>query len=268
MRNKIIVSALLLISTFLMGQQDPLQVNISHNLDENSGNIFDVEVSVSNFENLFSFQLFMKWDSTKFRIDGVPFINEDIPAFARENIVLPAQDENLPTKGKVRMVWFSAGTFSLPNETIIATLRFEAIGEQCEESPFFFEDIGTEESEKLLASVLSGADFVDIGVETTPINIQIPGVNCTSSLTEVIDPASIRVYPNPIIDYINIEMDANTHNNKQLSIFTIAGKLVDKYPLLDNANKIDLSGLQEGTYLYEIKNSDNILKQGKILKVR
>lgn len=265
MKNTIITTFLLLGSFLLVAQQEPLNVAITHNLDENSANVFDVEVKVSNFEALFSFQLFMKWDSTMFRIDGVPFVNENIPAFRTENIVLPANDQNIPNKGKVRIVWADAATLSLPDDTHIATLRFTAIGNPCDYSPFYFENIGNQESEILLAS---DASFNNIGVTNENVNIQIPGADCVLANTEIFSSESILVYPNPVRDNLNVEFTDQQLTDCKLRIISTEGKLVKNYKMNAGTSTYSMQGLTEGSYLYEIIHNERTIKQGQILKVR
>jgi len=265
MKNTVITTFLLLGSILLMGQQDPLNVTISHNLDENSGNVFDVDVTVSNFEALYTFQLFMKWDSTMFRIDGAPFVNKDIPGFTTENIVLPASDENIPNKGKVRIVWGDAATLSLPDDTKIATLRFTAIGNPCDYSPFYFENIGMEESEQLLAA---DASFTNIGVEYENLNIQIPGANCVSSNQEVFAAETILVYPNPVREILNVEFTDKQLADCKLRIISTKGEIVKSFSMGIGSRTYNMSDLTEGSYLYEIIHSEATIKQGQILKVR
>jgi len=264
MKNTTSTAILLLWSLIVFGQQNPLNVHLDHNLNENSGNIFDVEVRLSDFVDLYTFQLFMTWDSTIYRIDGVSYINEDIPSFKTENIVLPANDQNLPTKGKVRIIWGDAATLSLPENTHIATLRFSAIGEPCEHSSFKFENIGTEESEKLLAA---DASFNNIGIAADDMTIQIPGVGCLSSNEALEQNIEVAIYPIPAKDFVNIDITGTLSTNAQITIVALDGQLISKSPIANNKTQIDLSTLQAGTYLYEIQDQQQVVKQGKLLKV-
>jgi len=261
MKNTFFTTLLFLVCLNAYSQ---LKVDITHNLDENSGNVFDVDVRLSDFENLFAFQLFMKWDSTMYRIDGVPYFNEEIPGFLAQNIVLPVNDANKPEKGKVRLVWTNATTYSMADETLIATLRFTAIGGECDESPFTFEDIGDQESEQLLAA---DAAYNDIGINYQTRTIQIPGADCLTSNSELISEDQISVYPVPARDVINVDLDINLPVSTQLQVYSLQGELVNIYEITGLKNSLDITALQAGTYFYELRNGDKLLQNGKFIKV-
>jgi len=255
---------LVVISLALYSQQAPLKVEIAHDLDENSAQVFDVEVRVSDFTDLYSFQLFMKWDSTVYRVDGVPYINTELPAFTTQNIVLPSNDQVLPSKGKLRIIWSDARTLSLPDDTHIATIRFTAIGEECEESIFAFDDIGQQESQQLLAT---DRNFENIGIESESMMITIPGVNCLSSTT-IVEDFGINVYPNPVRDILNVDHNGKLPAGSQLSIYGANGQVIKTVTLTSTQNSINVSELQEGSYLYKLSKDNQISAQGRFIRVQ
>ncbi|KQT23250.1 leucyl aminopeptidase [Chryseobacterium sp. Leaf405] len=63
---------------------------------------------------------------------------------------------------------------------------------------------------------------------------------------------SIKIYPNPAKDYLNIELPKEVKNFK-LEITDLAGRTVLNH---DNETKINVSGLINGTYLCTIKAND------------
>jgi hypothetical protein len=56
----------------------------------------------------------------------------------------------------------------------------------------------------------------------------------------------LHVYPNPANDFLNI---TGTTEMERLSIFDVSGKLVQSTELTENANKCNISMLNQGAYL-------------------
>ena len=65
----------------------------------------------------------------------------------------------------------------------------------------------------------------------------------------------ITIYPNPANDYLSIEIAIPT----TISIFNLQGQMVKKLPMLQGRQKIDISDLDKGTYLLNIKTKNNIV---------
>lgn len=72
---------------------------------------------------------------------------------------------------------------------------------------------------------------------------------------------NFKVYPNPSTDIINIESDLIFENQK-VSILDLNGRVVKS---VNNKNSINISNLESGIYLLEIKTEKGIYKQ-KIVK--
>lgn len=66
---------------------------------------------------------------------------------------------------------------------------------------------------------------------------------------------SIKLYPNPATDYLNI--DINTNENIELSIINEIGKTIEK-KTLNNSAQIDISNLADGIYYVQIKTNTQV----------
>ena len=262
----IYTTTLLLLFTVssITAQQGPLVIDLNHNLDENSGGVFDVELRVSDFEALYTFQLFLKWDPDMYRIDGVPYVNDELPFFDDTSIILPSEDVSIPDDGKVRIVWSNATTLTLDDDTHIVTLRFTALGQPCAESKFFFEDIGTLESETLLAA---DANLENIGIEFDDMNVQIPGVDCVSSNENLESNISVDIFPNPVVNYLNVDFSDQVITETRMILYTIEGKIVEEYSLNAGKNSINVTTLNKGSYLYDIQSNEGIIQRGTLYKL-
>ncbi|MDF2550859.1 MAG: C-terminal target protein [Chryseobacterium sp.] len=62
---------------------------------------------------------------------------------------------------------------------------------------------------------------------------------------------SIKIYPNPVTDFLTIE---NIQGKLNLKIYEMSGKLVYETLTTDKSNKIDVSHLQKGQYILLIEN--------------
>jgi len=81
------------------------------------------------------------------------------------------------------------------------------------------------------------------------------------SLVKSVNTVAVQVYPNPMINQIQIYSDAQI---EEIAIFSLNGQLV-KYLEPQLSNIYNLSSLKTGTYLIKIKNHDGIALR-KLLK--
>lgn len=84
-----------------------------------------------------------------------------------------------------------------------------------------------------------------------------------TSVTGIADAEIIYLYPNPATDalYLNI----SDVKNISVIIYSIAGETVKTINNL-NINKIDITGLTNGIYLYSIQKEGNRIANGKLIK--
>jgi len=73
------------------------------------------------------------------------------------------------------------------------------------------------------------------------------GLDLMTSTHEIAN-SKIVIYPNPAIDFINIEIDGQL--DYQASLYDLKGKLVH---VSSNANQINIESIPNGTYLLVIK---------------
>ncbi len=65
--------------------------------------------------------------------------------------------------------------------------------------------------------------------------------------------ASIKVYPNPSNDFINVDIEADRFSSSEIELFDIQGRLVKKSKLnAQIGNRIDVSNLSSGAYTYRV----------------
>lgn len=97
------------------------------------------------------------------------------------------------------------------------------------------------------------------GDEIEPFSISAWNVNLS---TPSFDLASLKAYPNPVKDVLNLYY---TENISQVSIFNLLGQQVLDKKLDASEVKLDMSNLPQGTYLVKV-NVDNQVKTLKVVK--
>lgn len=78
---------------------------------------------------------------------------------------------------------------------------------------------------------------------------------------------NVKVFPNPTSTKINIVFDQNPKESLLIELFDITGRLISIYAPPKQKNSIfNITDLQEGIYILNIKSSDEFSKSIKIIK--
>ena len=180
-----VIIILLFCATGLFAQQPPLQVITTATSTPMPGDSLDVEIRMSDFDELTSFNLYFVWDSTVMVVDTIPFVDQSVlPAFTRAGLVLPAQNARNPQQGQMLANWFLPQPFSIPDSTHLFTLRFLVVGQQCDTTSFRLEDIGTLPAE--MVEVLD-MNFEPLPVEISSDVVMIDGVGCGTTTQQPVE---------------------------------------------------------------------------------
>jgi len=153
----------------------PLEFEFSTSSTPAPGGVYEVDVSVSNFQELLSAQVGIYWDSTVMSIDTIPFVTTDLPDFNRSAISLP-EDNQTVIRGKVKVSWASLSLVpqSVDDETLLFTMRFNLIGAPCDTTSL---TLGAPQPPFLNIEVIHN-DKDEIGAIANNFPIEIPGTNC------------------------------------------------------------------------------------------
>lgn len=179
MLTKIIKIALFLfITTTVMSQ--PLELDFSSTSTVVQGGTYDVEVRVNNFDELLSAQLGIFWDSTVMRIDTIPFVSTALPDFNRQSVSIPADNQTV-VRGVAKLSWTSLSLIpqSIPDNTLLFTMRFNIVGDPCDFTTF---TIGDPTPPFLLIEVIHN-DKDEIGAVGNGFTVMVPGTNCVDPPT-------------------------------------------------------------------------------------
>ncbi|PIF34283.1 putative delta-60 repeat protein/predicted secreted protein (Por secretion system target) [Flavobacterium sp. 9] len=74
---------------------------------------------------------------------------------------------------------------------------------------------------------------------------------------------SFKLYPNPVKDFITIEM--NSSDNAKLNVFDVTGQIVLSKELKATSTKLNISNLPTGVYMFQISNETGIVTK-KVIK--
>jgi len=77
---------------------------------------------------------------------------------------------------------------------------------------------------------------------------------------------NLNIYPNPVDNYLFIELENTNFKNAQLQLYDIVGKQIQGYAISKSLEKIDLRNIPKGMYMYSVIQDDIVTKVGKIIK--
>ncbi|MFN4971434.1 MAG: T9SS type A sorting domain-containing protein [Bacteroidota bacterium] len=101
------------------------------------------------------------------------------------------------------------------------------------------------------------------GTNATFNSFSAAAYNLFNSISEAAKAAAtVKVYPNPAVNVLNIDLDYE--KEKIINLFDITGKVVQSLRTSANRTDIDVSQFNKGMYLYEIRTAGNeLIKSGR-----
>jgi len=97
-------------------------------------------------------------------------------------------------------------------------------------------------------------------VDSSEFTIEV--IDCTVSINEVENNSSVSVYPNPVKNIINFEIDAA---NSILTVVDITGKTVMTEQLNARLNSVNVANLTNGFYIYKLTSSNGDVATGNFV---
>lgn len=101
-------------------------------------------------------------------------------------------------------------------------------------------------------------------IDTAECDTQIGG-DPWASVNEFEVGASISVYPNPFQHSITVDIELIQQETSTLMVYNNLGALVVNEKLSNGLNKVDMSNLPAGMYMYQIISSNALVKMGKLV---
>ena len=87
----------------------------------------------------------------------------------------------------------------------------------------------------------------------------------TIGVEEQIYQAKIKVFPNPVTDFLHVELTDFSHA-PALKIYDLNGQMVLEPEITESTTDIDVSGLARGMYFIEFKDHSSLLSKQKFIK--
>jgi len=91
------------------------------------------------------------------------------------------------------------------------------------------------------------------------------GLNSTSTITPLIDDSKIEVYPNPVNDRINLELEEDLHP-QSLELFNTLGQRMIYSEIDQSKTDINVSRLAEGIYLLKVQTEEGVGTKSVLIK--
>lgn len=92
--------------------------------------------------------------------------------------------------------------------------------------------------------------------------------NCPVGINELSYHIKFSIYPNPLVDKLNIEFQIPEIHHATVFIYNLFGELVKKTDLQNGANNINVSNLSNGTYFYSLITNGSEIKRDKLMIIR
>ena len=168
-----LLAGLLFCVVSMSAQQPTFTISPTSN-DVQPDDIFEVDITVSDFTNILSMQYGVTWDSTIIEFQQVKNVNSTIPGFtlaAAFSTPNPGGSSNVPANG-MGVSWFHPSfiTLDLPDGTVLFTLEFQAVG--CGTSDIQFSGPPTPGIELLNGS------FTNVSLNPENATVTVSGGNC------------------------------------------------------------------------------------------
>ncbi len=84
---------------------------------------------------------------------------------------------------------------------------------------------------------------------------------------ETVHEIDINIYPNPVAERLNIHLSEVHSEQIEFILFNSNGQLIETNQLNNLKNEIFISELESGMYLYQVRNKNEVLKTGQLIKV-
>ena len=105
---------------------------------------------------------------------------------------------------------------------------------------------------------------ITIGNNDTIINLTL--YVDTTGINEIYDDISIKLYPNPVEDILQISFENYKSKFKMIEVISLTGQVIKSYKTCEQSFSIDMTGINKGLYFIRIYDDNNIKKIFKIIR--
>lgn len=252
MRNRYLIVLLFLLKNFVIfGQQQPVELYIP-NTSVLLGDTTTIEVRVNNFTDIISMQASINWNPAELAyLDIADFGLGD---FTSNNFGITKADQ-----GHIRFVWAPSNAIaqSLPDSSILFTVRFKCLGSEPYDVTLDFED---KISTPSFPVEFANSSYELLTVQTYPGNIHYYEI--ITGLEDV-NVASL-IYPNPFRESFNIRNEGEEID--YIKVFDHSGQLVTEINQPnDGLIRVPVESRSAGIFIVYLKIQDKVFTK-KLMK--
>lgn len=208
----------------------------------NQNDSVNIDVTVSNFNNLFGAQYSIGWDSTKFKYGRILNVIPVSSPPASGHLPSPI-DVGTPgpgsilKQGQITFLWSNTNTATLPNDTRLFTIRLKAVGNPCDSTNIIMTNIPTkseyyDENFNLLVpdftagtAKINGPSCVDNPPNNDSILMVSAPILTANTGTELCIPITVKNFKSiegaqsklkwdpAVLEFKNVKFDALPSNN-------------------------------------------------------
>lgn len=224
------------------------------------GELLCVDVYTSGFTNVLSFQYTLAYDPTLLAFNSCQ--SDAIDSYSCGDFSLNEEDAFLMTNWVEPLLNLT----TLDSATVLANLCFDILQDvNAVDSVLYF----TDETNLDLEIVQGDPDDLSGPLINNPPcfggSPSIVMTDITSSTDEVFVQA-VEIGPNPITDFLQIEINTQFQDVVNARIVDLGGKTVFSQPNVSAITEVNMSSVNEGIYILVLESSDHGLYSQKIFK--
>lgn len=225
------------------------------------GETIDIPLKVKGFNDIFSLQFSINWDTTVLAFKEVHSFTEALPQFSADGVGVEDVSD-----GQLIVIWFdnSLTGIDVVDSTEILFLRFEVIGEEGSKSAITFTN-----EPALIEAVDATSTILD--VEIVDGEFAVPGNTTATTFLQAQNGMRLfQNHPNPFYENTTIKASFTTAEWVILTITDTYGRsvYVERFQALNGINNIRIDTAQlgvAGTYTYTLRSGTHQLSKQMIV---
>lgn len=219
-----------------------------------TGNILEADVQVINFRRIVGASFTVRWDSMHLRYVGLSNLALDLSPQNNNFGLTQVSGGVLP----FLMIDNSLNGFTLPDSTILFTVRLEAIAPAVTNTEVIFSSQPTPQE-------VSDTTFEAIPVQFINGNITINSITSTNEIA-VDAPLSVTASPNPFAAQTQVLWHQQQSAQVNMSIYDLSGKLIyqqeKEYSTGEHRQVLNRELFpQAGTYYLQLRAGEHVQTQ-------
>lgn len=191
-----------------------------------------VDVKVKDFNRVLGAQMYMYWDSSIYFFDTLINANSELNEFRFNNKIAFAENNYLAVQ------WAGVDPVTYPDDTTIFSVILKVIGQPCDSTTLKLIDISW--VYKSLAVYDVAGNMFEESIRFEEEILSIPGENCDANTSGIISDnannSKITIYPNPVMDILNIDFSGNLTGEYTIVFYNLAGREIYRDKILKQTN--------------------------------